>query len=550
MASSAILAIRIIGDAAGAVSAMKKAQQATVSFKDQMKTAGAAAAAGLAAIGVAAKQCADKAADLQQSVGGVETVFGASSKQMLAWSKAAAQAVGLSQNEYNEFATLIGSQLQNMGMSVTDSASKTNDLIKLGADLSSMFGGTTAEAVEALSSALKGENDPIEKYGITLNDTTLQAQAASMGLKDLYKQGDSNAKMQTILAAVTAQSGKAVGNFAREADTAQGQQQRMNAAWENAQATLGQALLPVLTQAAQWLGKVAIYVQQNSEWLIPLVAGLGLFAAAIIAVNAAMTAYSVVAGIVTAVQAGMSLAFLPVIAVIAAVVAAIVLMATHWEQTKQIAMTVATAIKGAWASVCTWLTSAWASIQSAATSAWNGVRTTVSTVVNAVKSAWNSAVASISARFAAIGSAASSVAGVIRGAFSSAVNFVKSLFGGMVSAVQSAFSTIKSIFSSIQSAASSIGNVVSKVIGQTTPATPATPPRPVVMSSPSPIAPYAASTGSVASWLGQSSPRRASTVTVNINVDAHDNLNNDAVASSIVAALNDWSRRRARKAIL
>ena len=249
---SAILAIRIIGDATSAVAAMDKAQRASMSFKDKVGKASVA----------------------------VETVFGDSSKQMLAWSKNAAKSVGLSQNEYNEFATLVGSQLQNFGMSAEQSASKTNELIGLGADLSSMFGGTTADAVDALSSALKGEMDPIEKYGISLNDATLQAQAASMGLGDLYKSGDRNAKMQATLAAITAQSGKAVGNFAREADTAQGQQQRMNAAFENAKATLGEALLPFLTQMAEKLAGVATWIQANTSWLGPLVGVIAAVAAA------------------------------------------------------------------------------------------------------------------------------------------------------------------------------------------------------------------------------------------------------------------------------
>lgn len=82
--------------------------------------------------------CVDAAADLQQSVGGVETVFESSAGKMKQWSDNAAQAVGLSKNEYNEFATLVGSQLQNFGMSVDESADKTNELITLGADLSSM----------------------------------------------------------------------------------------------------------------------------------------------------------------------------------------------------------------------------------------------------------------------------------------------------------------------------------------------------------------------------------------------------------------------------
>lgn len=333
---TAILAIRIIGDATGAAAAMTKAQRAAMTFREKLGKAATVASAALGAIGVGAKQCVDAAADLQQSIGGVETVFGSSSAQMLQWSRNAAQAVGLSQNEYNTFATLVGSQLQNFGMSVDESAVKTNELIGLGADLSSMFGGTTADAVDALSAALKGEMDPIEKYGISLNDATLKAQAASMGLGDLYAAGDRNAKMQATLAAITEQSGKAVGNFAREADTAQGQQQRMAAAFENSKAALGEALLPALTEGAQKLAEFATWVQQNTAWLTPLVAVVTAFAAAIVVANAAWGAYSTVQAIVQAMNLTTAGTFgvLAGATGIGLVIAAIILLATHWNQVK------------------------------------------------------------------------------------------------------------------------------------------------------------------------------------------------------------------------
>lgn len=332
--------VNITGDARDALKAINQTTGEMMTMQQKTTTAVSGMASAIASAGIIQKMgeigtaCVNAAADLQQSVGGVETVFGDSARQMLAWSDQAAQTVGLSKNEYNEFATLVGSQLQNFGMSVEDSAAKTNDLIGLAADLSSMFGGTTADAVDALSAALKGEMDPIEKYGISLNDATLKAQAASMGLGDLYAAGDRNAKMQATLAAITAQSGKAVGNFAREADTAQGQQQRMAAAFENAKAALGEALLPALTAASAALAQVAQWVQANASWLTPLTIALGVAAAAVLAVNAAMSAYAAVAAVVAVAQGAVNLAFLPVIAIIAAIIAAIILCVKYWDQIK------------------------------------------------------------------------------------------------------------------------------------------------------------------------------------------------------------------------
>lgn len=515
---SAILAIRIIGDATSAVAAMDKAQRASMSFKDKVGKASVAASAALAAIGAGAATCAKAAGDLQQSVGGVETVFGDSSKQMLAWSKNAAKSVGLSQNEYNEFATLVGSQLQNFGMSVEDSASKTNDLIGLGADLSSMFGGTTADAVDALSSALKGEMDPIEKYGISLNDATLQAQAASMGLGDLYKQGDRNAKMQATLAAITAQSGKAVGNFAREADTAQGQQQRMNAAFENTKASLGEALLPFLTQMAEKLASVATWIQANTSWLGPLAAVIAAVAAVIVTLNAAMTAYSVVAAIVASAQGAVNLAFLPVVAVILAIVAVIAVLVTNWDNVKKVAGIAADWIREKWASLCSWLKSAWSSIGSFFSGIGEGIKTAFAGPIN-----W------IANKFEWLADKVRGIFDWISGAWNKVSGWMSGIFGAKKS-VASASTSYMAQPMRVYSA--------SRTIDPTATAMPLR----ARASAPSLFATTAPA--------GVAGTARPANVTVNISVDAHGNLDNDKVAGEIVASLDRWAKVRGRELTL
>lgn len=517
---SAILAIRIIGDATSAVAAMDKAQRASMSFKDKVGKASVAASAALAAIGAGAASCAKAAGDLQQSVGGVETVFGDSSKQMLAWSKNAAKSVGLSQNEYNEFATLVGSQLQNFGMSAEQSASKTNELIGLGADLSSMFGGTTADAVDALSSALKGEMDPIEKYGISLNDATLQAQAASMGLGDLYKSGDRNAKMQATLAAITAQSGKAVGNFAREADTAQGQQQRMNAAFENAKATLGEALLPFLTQMAEKLAGVATWIQANTSWLGPLVGVIAAVAAVIVTLNAAMTAYSVVAAIVAAAQGAVNLAFLPVVAVILAIVAVIAVLVTNWDNVKKAAGIAADWIREKWDALCSWLKNAWSSIGSFFSGIGEGIKNAFAGPIN-----W------IASKFEWLADKVRGVFDWIGGAWNKVSGWVSGLFGAKKSVASASASYMAQPMRVYQA---------SRTIDPTATAT-ATPLR-ARASAPSLFATTAPA--------GVAGAARPASVTVNISVDAHGNLDNDKVAGEIVASLDRWAKVRGRELAL
>lgn len=193
------------------------------------------------------------AGDLEQSMGAIETVFKGSSAQMLQWSTNAASSVGLTKNEFNELGTLIGSQLKNGGTAMDELAPKTQNLITAGADMASMFGGTTKEAVEAISSALKGERDPIERYGVSLKQASIDAKAAEMGFTKVGGSLSDEASQAATLALIMQQTADAHGNFAKEADTMQGQQQRLAAGWGNIKASVGGLFLPIMTTAMSFL---------------------------------------------------------------------------------------------------------------------------------------------------------------------------------------------------------------------------------------------------------------------------------------------------------
>ena len=207
-----------------------------------------AAAAGTALVAFLG-DAVQAAGDLEQSVGGVDAVFKDSAGVIHDFGKNAAENVGLSTNAFNELITVTGAMLKNKGLD--DFAQKSLDLVQIGADLSATYGGSAKDAVEALNAAMRGESDPIERYGISINETAVNAELAAKGLNKLTGQALEQAKAQARIDIITRQSADALGKFSAEADTLQGQQQRLNAEWENAKASLGQALLPALTKASE-----------------------------------------------------------------------------------------------------------------------------------------------------------------------------------------------------------------------------------------------------------------------------------------------------------
>jgi len=320
--------------------------------------------AGSAILDFASKSV-ESASRAEQAFGGVGAVFGDQADQITKSAEGAAQALGLSEVAYSELATTLGAGLKNKG--IEDYAAKTEDLLVVGADLAAQFGGSTADAVGALSSALRGEMDPIERYGVAMNQAAIEAKALSLGLGsstvDIGKvavaqkraevaqmnyneavkkhgaeskeaasasaslmssqQSLENAmaggkttltdqeKATAALALITEQTADAQGAFARESETLAGKQQRLAAEYENMQSTLGTMLLPILTDLTGVLMEVVSYVQQNADWLGPLAAGFGAVTAAVWLVNAALAAnpIGIVVIAIAALVAGLVVAY-------------------------------------------------------------------------------------------------------------------------------------------------------------------------------------------------------------------------------------------------
>lgn len=213
-----------------------------------------AALMGGAAIAQQIGKAITGAGDLEQSVGAIDSVFKENAKTMHTWSQTAARDVGLSRNEFNELGTLIGAQLKNGGVAMDELAPKTNDLIGLGSDMASMFGGTTREAVEALSSALKGESDPIERYGVSVTAAAVESEYLAMGLTKVDGEMTKEGKTAATLSLIMKQTQDAHGNFARESDTYAHKVQVFGASWDDLRTKAGTLLLPVLTAVVGFMG--------------------------------------------------------------------------------------------------------------------------------------------------------------------------------------------------------------------------------------------------------------------------------------------------------
>lgn len=188
------------------------------------------------------------ASNLQQATGAVKAIFGDASSTINEFGRDSANAVGLSTAAFSQQAATLGAFLQNMGQTKDVAAATSIALVQVGADLSAAFGGQTSDAVSAIGAALRGERDPIERYGISIKQAAVDAKVLALGLDTSTQAALTNAQATATLALIQQQAASTAGQFGREQDTLAGQQQRFNAELENARAELGAALLPAMTE--------------------------------------------------------------------------------------------------------------------------------------------------------------------------------------------------------------------------------------------------------------------------------------------------------------
>lgn len=202
--------------------------------------------AGLGAVAVGAKQSIDAASNLGESINAVNVVFGKASKQLQNFSDKAAKQAGLSMREFNELVTPVGASLINTGYSADQAAKASIALTKRAADMASVFNTDVGTALGAIQAGLRGEADPLERFGVGLSDAAVKAHAMSMGLAASEKALTAQDKAQARVALLLQQTNKLQGDFVNTSDSMANRQRILRAEFENLQAKIGQKLMPVM----------------------------------------------------------------------------------------------------------------------------------------------------------------------------------------------------------------------------------------------------------------------------------------------------------------
>lgn len=347
------------------------------------------------------------AADLEDALGATDQIFKGSSNTMKEWADGLETYYGIAHGEALEYSNMMGTMLMNIGgLSEEEAAKQAQTLIELAGDLTAMYGGTTSDAVRALTGALKGNNTMLDNYGMAANDALVKTKAMEMGLIGEKEELSLAAKQAATLALIMEQSGAAQGQAAREADGASGSMRALMTEIKNLASSIGDILLPIITPL---LGKVNEWAQKFKELspetqkTIVMIAGIAAAIGPVVlvvgtfvsAIGSIVGAFAAASGAIAAAGGVIAALTGPVgitIAAIAALIAIGVLLYKNWDAIK---------VKTAdiWNSIKNSLSNTWSSISSVASSVWNRIKESIISPIRSAQNTLNGIIRSIQNAF-------------------------------------------------------------------------------------------------------------------------------------------------------
>lgn len=251
-------------------------------FMEKFKKGAIAVAAGAgAAIGVAVgkiiKGALGEGADLEQNLGGTEAVFGMFAENLQKTAGQAYKNMGTSASEYMEIANKMGAMFQGSGFSQVQSLNMTREAMQRAADVASVLGLSTEDALTSIAGLAKGNLTMMDNLGVAMNATTLEAYAAEKGMEGFTWSAATNLeKTELAMQMFLDRTQQYEGNFAREAsETFAGSMGAMQAALKNVLGNLAlgndvmPSLMDLLSTTSDFLNKNAIPAIKNIVTALP-----------------------------------------------------------------------------------------------------------------------------------------------------------------------------------------------------------------------------------------------------------------------------------------
>lgn len=211
------------------------------------------------------KSCLKLGSDLEEVQNVVDVTFKSMADQVNAFASTAITQLGMSETACKQFMGTYGAMSKAMGFSEQSAYNMSKAITELTGDVSSFYNIDAKEASIKLKSIWTGETETLKDLGVVMTQTNLDAYALANGYGKTTKSMSEMEKVTLRYNYVLNSLKDAQGDFVRTQDSFANQTRILKEQFNALKATIGQALIPVITPVIKWLNALILKLQQAAN---------------------------------------------------------------------------------------------------------------------------------------------------------------------------------------------------------------------------------------------------------------------------------------------
>lgn len=217
--------------------------------------------------------------DYEQALGKMSQVFKTNEDDIKKWADGALNNFGLSKLSATSMVADFGAMFDTFGFKLQETTEMSKGMVERVRDLGAFFNTTSAETSEALNAIFTGNVQPLKRFGVVLTQTALQEYAYAQGIHKKVSEMTEAEKVQLRYNYVMEKTKAAVGQYAREHDSASTQLENFREIVKEIGVTFGEVIIPIFGPILKGVNTALKFIAGLDQGTRKLVVTMALIAA-------------------------------------------------------------------------------------------------------------------------------------------------------------------------------------------------------------------------------------------------------------------------------
>lgn len=204
----------------------------------------------------ALKAFVSEASKAEETLNKFNVVFRQQADAVSRWAETFGDSVGRSTHDVQQWLAGLQDTFVPLGIARDKAAELAKSLVTLAVDVASFNNAADPTVIRDFTSALVGNHETVRKYGIIISEAAMTQEALRQGLQKTFRQLSDLEKVQIRYALIQKGTTDAQGDAIRSADSYANQVKRLNANWDELKVTLGNRVIPMLSNLLVEMNKL------------------------------------------------------------------------------------------------------------------------------------------------------------------------------------------------------------------------------------------------------------------------------------------------------